>query len=84
MLRIFHFVDVFYGNVSINSVLLNVGHNVFTIQKYPPDGALTQDLLDGSVFGVVSHVIVVDIVFREEILAFTSFGVLVLSFHVKI
>jgi len=54
----FHFVDVFDGSdVPINSVLLNVGHNVFVVRKDPLDGAFTQDLL-----GVVSHVIVVDIV----------------------
>ncbi len=52
-------MDVFHGNdVPVNGVLLNVGHNVF-VQKDPLDGALTQDLLDGPFFGVVSHVIVV-------------------------
>jgi hypothetical protein len=67
----FHFVDVFDGNdVTINGVLLNVGHDVFVVPKDPLDGALTQDLLDGpSFFGVASHVIVVDIVLTE-----TSFG----------
>jgi hypothetical protein len=61
----FHFVDVFDGN----DVLLNVGHDVF-VQKDPLDGALTQDLLDGPpFFGVVSHVIVLDIVLTQ-----TSFG----------
>jgi hypothetical protein len=71
----FHFVDVFDGNVPINGVLLNVGHNVSTIQKDP---------FDGSFFGGVSHVIVVDIVFTQEVSIFTGFVVMVLSFHVKI
>ncbi len=67
----FHFVDVFDGNdVTINGVLLNVGHDVFVVWKDPLDGALTQDLFDGPpFFGVVSHVIVVDIVLTQ-----TSFG----------
>jgi len=67
----FHFVNVFDGNdVTINGVLLNVGHNVFVVRKDPLDGALIQDLLNGpSFFGVVSHVIVVNIVLTQ-----TSFG----------
>jgi len=67
----FHFVNVFDENdVTINGVLLNVGHNVCVVQKDPFDCALTQDLLDGlSFFGVASHVIVVDIGLTQ-----TSFG----------
>jgi hypothetical protein len=67
----FHFVDVFDGNdVPVNGVLLNVGHDVFVVRKDFFDGALIQELLDGpSFFGLVSHVIVVDIVFTQ-----TSFG----------
>jgi hypothetical protein len=52
----FHFVDVFDGNVHVNGVLLNVGHDVSTIQKDPLDGALIQDLLDGF-FLVLCHML---------------------------
>jgi len=71
----FHFVDVFDGNdVTINGVLLNVGHDVFGVRKDPLDGALIQDLLDGpSFFGVASHVIVVDIVLTQTSLGFYWF-----------
>ncbi len=72
----FHFVDVFDGNVHVNGVLLNVGHDVSTIQKDPLDGALIQDLLDGF-FGVVSHIIVDGIVFTQEGSVFIGFVVLV-------
>ncbi len=71
----FHFVDDFDGNdVHVNGVLLNVGHVVFVVRKDPLDGALTQYLLDGfSFFGVVSHVIVVDIVLTQISFSFYWF-----------
>ncbi len=81
-----HSIDAFDGyDALVDGVLLNVGHDVFIVQKDPLDGALTQDLLDGlSFFGVVSHVTTIDIVLTQQVLIYIGYIVMFLNFPMKI